>query len=333
MRPPSRSRQARHARLLAFPYTALLAARLDALHDETHGQRRELVMDYHELRLSAPPELSDCDGSPCEHGRGQYVPGRLRFRGVRWLKHTGLDTYLEGTPLDHDTRRFTGALHWRTPDGDSLYLFGIHSDEPSSLLLSAQQCVSEERSGPIEKVDFVRAWSPPPPNPARLVPAPKRIHPRYNGDPITIRLGARRYHRRLFIGGLEEQSGRRPAVDAVLNLSEEASRWAATASPHPGDRWICKGEGKHGMSVSEIAAEAQWVVEHLRAGRRVLAHCSAGMNRSATVCCAALILLEGLPAEAALDRVREHHPWARPDPYHWLALRWLAHTCGTDISH
>jgi len=49
----------------------------------------------------------------------------------------------------------------------------------------------------------------------------------------------------------------------------------------------------------------------------------AGMNRSTTICCAVLILLEGLSAEAALERVREHHPWARPDSHHWLTLRWL----------
>jgi protein-tyrosine phosphatase len=55
-----------------------------------------------------------------------------------------------------------------------------------------------------------------------------------------------------------------------------------------------------------------------------LVHCSAGFNRSVTVCCAVLILLEGLSADAALARVREHHPWARPDSQHWLALRWLA---------
>ncbi len=87
------------------------------------------------------------------------------------------------------------------------------------------------------------------------------------------------------------------------------------------------------MSVADLTAEAQWVVEHLRVGRRALVHCSAGMNRAATICCAALILLEGLSAEAALKRVREHHPWARPDPYHWLALRWLAHTSGVHLPH
>jgi protein-tyrosine phosphatase len=80
------------------------------------------------------------------------------------------------------------------------------------------------------------------------------------------------------------------------------------------------------MDVPEIAAEARWVIDRLMAGKRILVHCSAGMNRSATICCGVLILLEGLTAEAALERVRQHHPWARPDPYHWLNLRWLAHT-------
>jgi len=87
------------------------------------------------------------------------------------------------------------------------------------------------------------------------------------------------------------------------------------------------------MDVAEITDEAQWVIEHLRVGRRVLVHCSAGMNRSATICCAALILIEGISAEAALERVREHHPWARPDPYHWLALRWLAYTSGKSVQY
>jgi dual specificity phosphatase 12 len=66
------------------------------------------------------------------------------------------------------------------------------------------------------------------------------------------------------------------------------------------------------------------VIEHLKNKQRVLVHCVAGMNRSTTICCAVLILLEGLSAEAALERVREHHPWARPDSHHWLMLRWLA---------
>jgi protein-tyrosine phosphatase len=55
------------------------------------------------------------------------------------------------------------------------------------------------------------------------------------------------------------------------------------------------------------------------------------MNRSSTICCAVLMLLEGLNAEAALARLRETHPWARPNSRHWLALRWLTKFNRTSI--
>jgi protein-tyrosine phosphatase len=80
------------------------------------------------------------------------------------------------------------------------------------------------------------------------------------------------------------------------------------------------------MSLEEILREAEWVAERLRAGQRGLVHCVAGMNRSTTICCATLVLLEGLSAEAALARLRETHPWGRPDSRHWLKLRWLGQT-------
>jgi predicted protein tyrosine phosphatase len=121
---------------------------------------------------------------------------------------------------------------------------------------------------------------------------------------------------------MEHQSDQQPNVDAVLNLSEEDNRWPLTSA----DRRAQKGEGSQGMDLAEIMAEAQWAIDHLRAGQRVLVHCSAGLNRSVTICCAALMQLEHLSAEEALNRVRDHHPWARPDSHHWLMLRWLAHT-------
>ena len=125
---------------------------------------------------------------------------------------------------------------------------------------------------------------------------------------------------------------RRPDVQLVLNVGEEPSRWTATTPLNPADRWDNKGEGSDGMDVSEITEEARWVIERLQAGQRVLVHCAAGMNRSAAICCAVLILLEGLSAEAALERVREHHPWARPDSHHWLVVRWLAHAANAPTS-
>ncbi len=320
------TKRTKRARTLAFPYAdALLAARLDALHEESHGKRRDLVIDYHELRLLAPPVLFSRNGQPFERIRGRYRPRRLRFVGVRSLTRTGPYTRLDEVPLDHGARSFGGLLHWHPPGKEALYLFMNGSEEPATLMLSARRCVAEARSGPAEPAAFVRDWSPPPPLPARLVPEPRQLYHRYGGDPITFRLGARLYHRRLFVGGLDCQNAQRPSVDAVLNLSEDPSRWLADTRPCPADRWVRKGEGKSGMDVAEITEEAQWIIERLRMGQRVLVHCSAGLNRSVTLCCAALILLEGLSAEAALERVWEHHPWARPDSHHWLALRWLAH--------
>ena len=100
----------------------------------------------------------------------------------------------------------------------------------------------------------------------------------------------------MFVGGLDEQNTQRPGVDAVLNLSEEPSLWMVDDVIHRSDRWVTRGEGKAGMSVAELLEEAQWVTERLRNRQSVLVHCSAGFNRSVTVCCAVLILLEGLSA-------------------------------------
>ena len=153
---------------------------------------------------------------------------------------------------------------------------------------------------------------------------PQHIHKRYGGNPITLQLGDKLYHRRLFVGGIDHQPETRPDVDVVLNLGEKPSRWAPSANTLQ-DRWAVKGEGSQGMGLDEIVEEVQWVIEQLRAGQRVLVHCVAGFNRSVTLCCATLILLEKLSAEAALQRVQVQHRWAQPDAHHWLALRWLAH--------
>ncbi len=321
------SKPTSHARLLTFPDDRLPAGgRLDCLHTERAGKHIDLVMDYHELQLSTPPILIECDGKPCEQVQGTLTPRRICFIRAQIVEGLALCAQLDVLPPDHPSRFINSVLSWRTPDRQNYYLFGICAPEHSTLLLTAQHCTAEQRIGPTQNVTFTRDWSPPPASPARLVPAPKRIHHRYGGDPIAVRLNERTYQRRLFVGGVDIQGEQRPDVDAVLNLGEDASRWTSHTPPGPLDRWDNKGEGLAGMSVSEIADETRWVIEHLQADRRVLVHCSAGMNRSAMICCAVLILLEGLSAEAALERVRQHHPWARPDSHHWLALRWLAQT-------
>jgi hypothetical protein len=139
-------------------------------------------------------------------------------------------------------------------------------------------------------------------------------------------LPGRNYQKRLFIGGTDIQAAYRPDVDVILSLGENASKWFNDVGLGPDDRCVDKDEGQQGMNASEIADDSMWVVEYLKAGNRVLVHCSAGMNRSATIGCGVLILMEGMTSEAALGQVRQHHPWARPDPFHWIQLRWLAHT-------
>jgi hypothetical protein len=159
--------------------------------------------------------------------------------------------------------------------------------------------------------------------PDRLVPEPNQIHRQFGGDPITIQLGDKAHHRKLFIGGVHIQPKNRPQVDVVLNVGEEPSAWTKDDYVHPSDRWDNKGEGSEGMSPEVIQEEANWVIKRLQKNQSVLVHCAAGMNRSTTICCAVLMLMEGLSAEQALQRVYEHHPWAKPDSHHWLMLRWL----------
>jgi atypical dual specificity phosphatase len=310
-----------HTRILEFLHTrSLVNAHLDDLREETHGSRRELIFDYRELRLSAPPELIAINDQPHERLRGEWVPRRLRFRGLRWTKSSGAFTRFAEVAPDDIARLLEGMMCWRSPEDEEYCLLLDHADASSGLLFSARRCMPEERSGAVEAIEMTRDWSPPPLLPARLVPNPQRLHQRYGGDPITIHLNSRALHRQLFVGGMEHQSDQRPDVYAVLNLSEDDNRWPLTVA----DRRAEKGEGAQGMDLAEIAAEAQWAIDRLQAGQRVLVHCSGGLNRSVTICCAVLIRLENLSAEEALNRVREHHPWARPDSHHWLKLRWLA---------
>jgi hypothetical protein len=314
-----------HYRLLSFSVDERPAGGLlDALRLETRRGQTDLLFDFHALQLSAPPILFEQDGRLWESLRGQYVARRLRFANVKIVQGESVGASLVDLPPQHPDRRLYAEWAWRTLEGQNTYLIDLLRQKDDTLLLEAGGCSGEERQGPVWKADVERNWSPPPASPARMIPSPKRLQQRFGGDPVTVRLNGRDQPLRLFVGGLETQSSQRPQVGAVLNLGENASVWCEDKPVDPADRWAHKGEGSHGMNARDLAEEAGWVIERLKRGERVLVHCSAGMNRSSSVCCAVLILLEGLSAEAALERLRLHHPWARPDPRHWLALRWLA---------
>jgi Dual specificity phosphatase, catalytic domain len=315
-----------HSRIVHHSFAASLqGALLESYGEERLGEQLHLTLNIRVLEYTALPELFERDGVIYEHVKGNYVAAQLKFLGVSGLKSGDFFTNLAGLPLNDPTRTINDMLSWRQPENrDIFYLFFMQAPKVDNLMFFASQVTYERFSHESTPVTLKRDWSSPPPMPDRLLPQPKRLHQRFGGDPITLHIGARPYHRRLFIGGLEIQKNERPKVDVVFNVGEKPSSWIKDNQIHSQDRWDNKGEGSEGMSLEVIREEAGWVIERLKKNQRVLVHCVAGMNRSSTICCAALILLEGLTAEEALERVREHHPWARPDSHHWLALRWLA---------
>ena len=316
----------RRARIYESPFAReLFDARMESVYEQP-GSRgaTDLIFD---LKVFNPQTASDTiliDEQPYEIVRGEYAPMRLRFRRREWLWRTGPFAHLERLSSYHEARRLFGILHQRQPGIGDFYLAATETSEPGMLGWRAQRCERLPVEGEIEAAEIVRRWAATPPNPVCSVPHRPAFYFRYGGDPITIHLGKRTLKNRLFIGGLHHQRGARPSVDAVLNLCGIENAWIPIAGRHLEDRFVHKGEGILGMGPAELLDEARWVVERLRSGKRVLVHCFAGYNRSSTVCCATLMLLEGISAEQALDRVREHHPMAWPDPYHWFVLRWIS---------
>jgi dual specificity protein phosphatase-like protein len=305
-----------HPRIVQYSFAALMQG---ALLTSAAEEDSDLILGVQGLQVHSS-ELFEREQKLYERITGQYVPLKIRFSHVSQLNHYEVIPVPDGPAL---TIAF--MLSWRQPGlPDIFHIICLRDPVYAGMNFFAHDVTHEMQDAISIPVTLERDWSSAPPSPDRLVPQPHSLYKRFGGDPITIQIDNKPHHRRLFIGGLDVQSRERPQVDVVLNLGEEASRWAKGQQRHFDDRTRSKGEGSNGMTVDEICEEADWVIEHLKENQRVLVHCVAGMNRSTTICCAVLILLEGLSAEAALNRVREHHPWARPDSHHWLALRWLA---------
>ncbi len=309
-------------KIIQHPFAALLqGARVDAYSEEQQPEGLEVVLDLQGFQVESS-KLFEKEGVLHERLTGQFVPLRLRFLGVESLRQNGFFSNLAKVPFSDPGRIVRDLLCWVQPGKpEPFYLFYMNSPISGSLRFYARDVLQEARAGEPTPQKVERDWSPAPPMKTGLVPEPKEIYEKFAGDPVTVYINGEAHDRLLFVGGVETQTRQRPEVDAVLNLGEEPSIWAKSGEPHPEDRWVHKGEGKDGMTIPEIRGEAQWVLERLRAGKKVLVHCVAGMNRTATVACAALMMLEGLSAEQALERVRENHPWSRPDPTHWLRLR------------
>jgi hypothetical protein len=310
---------AAHARIVEHPFAHLISGgRIDAF-QAGNGQ---VSLQIHGLqRISS--QVAEQNGKLFERATCKLIPLDLSFSGVTGLRFSSFFVELGNYALDDPARIISVLYSWREATRrDIFHLFGLHGPIWADLRFYAKQVIYDEgQSGPLFTLE--RDWSAAPPLPGRLVPEPKSLHRQFGGDPIKIKVNERVRHHKLFIGGVHIQPEIRPNVDVVFNVGEEPSKWVKDGQVHPADRWDNKGEGMKGMNYEEIRAEANWVIDRLQKDQSVLVHCAAGMNRSSTICCAVLILLEGLSAGQALERVREHHPWAKPDSNHWLALRWL----------
>jgi hypothetical protein len=310
-----------HYRIVKHPFAALMQeARLDSY--ELNGN--DLILGVQGLQIIAS-ELLKRDGKIFERVECTHISMQLFFSQVTELnlKNPGFFTSLEKYPLDDLSRIIAYLYTWQKPaKSEIFYIFGLRGTADADLNFAAKR-VTYKKGNSGTPFILERAWSPSPPMPARIVPQPNHLYRQFGGDPITIKIGDRVHHRKLFVGGVYIQPDHRPQVDVVLNVGEEPSKWTRGQPTCPSDRWDNKGEGSKGMSPEIIKEEANWVIERLQKDQRVLVHCAAGMNRSTTICCAVLMLLEGLTADEALNRVHEHHPWAKPDSHHWIALRWL----------
>ena len=313
------SPQPAQTRIVEDPFAALMqGARLDSYQES--GQ--ELHMEVQGLKLT-DSELIEREGKIIEKATCVYVPLKLNFKKVTPLKRADFFTSLANYPIDDPSRVIFYMHSWQQPGMDDVfYIFKLREPIGASMNFLANGVEFEQKDGG-EPFTLERDWSPAPPMPDGFVPLPIHLHDQFGGDPVTVKINGSTLEQKLFVGGLEQQPNQRPQVDAVLNIGESPSNWVKGPELHPNDRVVEKGEGTKGMNAEEIRTEANWVIDHLKKDESVLVHCVAGMNRSVTVCCAVLMLMEGLTAEEALKRVREQHPWAKPDSYHWLALRWL----------
>lgn len=130
---------AAHYHILEFPEGhSPSSGRLDALRLNENHRRIDLVMDYQELNLAAPPVLFERDGKIWERVKGDYQPRRLIFQGVKIFEGEGLCAHLGTLPPDHPSRAISGALAWRSTERKNRYMFSTRTEEHPFLRLEAK---------------------------------------------------------------------------------------------------------------------------------------------------------------------------------------------------
>lgn len=307
-----------NTRIVKHPFADLMqGARLDSF--EKDGNEVRLTVQGLEVLES---ELFEREGVIMERVTGRHVPLEITFSNVYQMKESGFLNNLEQYAFDDPYRTISFMHSWVMPGmADIFHILSLVNAGTNFFASGATHTQGEAG----ESFTIERDWSPSPPMPEGEVPQPYDIYDRFGGDPVSFSINGNIIENKLFVGGIENQPDQRPnEISAVLNIGEKPSLWVKMGQAQgPNDRTVEMGEGSQGMSPKEIRAEADWVIDHLKKEESVLIHCVAGMNRSTTVACAVLMQLEGLTASEALQRVYEHHPWAKPDSHHWLMLKWL----------
>lgn len=118
---------------------------------------------------------------------------------------------------------------------------------------------------------------------------------------------------------------RAAGIDAVINLSEHSSDFAAfteakieaTWIPLPTD--IPPTKESQEKCVEALPQALAFLSEQVASGRRVLVHCYAGRDRTGMLLALYVARKEGLSAAAAIQRVRQVRPHAITAPG-WEAL-------------
>ena len=116
--------------------------------------------------------------------------------------------------------------------------------------------------------------------------------------------------------------------EAVINLSEhpsdteafEAAGMEASWVPLPTD--VPPTRESEEKCVEALPRAFAFVTSQMSRGRRVLVHCHAGKDRTGMLLAVLVAKKEGLPAEAAIRKIREVRPLAITAPgWEALALR------------
>lgn len=132
-------------------------------------------------------------------------------------------------------------------------------------------------------------------------------------DPGQLAVGSRPYaSQRAQVAAL----GIRTVITLHDPNSEEASAWdilGVRLVAMPTHDWVAIPANRFDEVVDAVERE-------IAAGRPVLLHCLAGVNRAPTAAAAVLVKRDGLTADAAVAAVRARRPAAAPTPEQMASL-------------